>query len=756
MLERSDNSQLTEIPLASDGEEWTQCQLAAEKIGVPCVSLRELSISPNLLKKLTADNMRTYKMIPISEDENVVTLAMADPIDVVAEDVARYATGCRIRRVMTPLSHILEVLDGKRPQTESLLDAILSRIPESGEITYIQSADASAEQQQKESAELEPTAPVIQLVSSIIGDAIRMGASDIHVEPLKHAMRVRYRLDGYLRTILELPQRVQSSCITRLKIISGLDISESRKPQDGRTRAVLEGREVDMRVSSLPTYFGEKVVLRILDPKAVMVDLDRLGFTERDLENLKQVLSSSQGMILCTGPTGSGKTSTLYSALIRLNQECDNVVTVEDPIEYQLDGINQVQVNARAGVTFASALRSILRQDPDVVLIGEIRDLETAEIAVQSAQTGHLVLSTLHTNDSLSTVSRLVLMGIAPYLLASSLLCVIAQRLVRRLCPHCRKQVEPSPAALALLRAAGTTQIPQQTYGAEGCEHCNYLGYRGRMGIFEFLLVTDRIRQLLLEQASESEIEKVARSEGMQNLLEDGLQKCQDGLTSLDEVLSVLTIRRIGGRRCPECDASIATEHFVCPYCGAALQLQCVACHEPLHHDWHFCPKCKHPVGTVEETSMARVPTSELPELAVQKNTILLVSSDEALCRQVAGCLLDEKYCVLTAHEASRAMAMIYYHTPDLVLLDIDTPNLCPVEWIRKLRSRLESSLVCVVLLTTQGPEAIRGLESGADSYLLKPFAEASLLTRMEETLQHHPRVSSGLRVPALTGSPDS
>ena len=738
MLERSDNSQLTQIPLDSDSEEWAQCQLTARQIGVPCVSLRNLTVDPGMLKKISADLMRTYKMIPIAEDGDSMTLAMADPIDVVAEDVARYATGCRIQRVMTPLSHILEVLDGKRPHSESLLDAILSRIPESGEITYIQSADSAAEQQQKESAELEPTAPVIQLVSSIIGDAIRMGASDIHVEPLKHAMRVRYRLDGYLRTILELPQRVQSSCITRLKIISGLDISESRKPQDGRTRAVLEGREVDMRVSTLPTYFGEKVVLRILDPKAVMVDLDGLGFTPKDLENLKQVLSSSQGMMLCTGPTGSGKTSTLYSALIRLNQDSDNVVTVEDPIEYQLDGINQVQVNVRAGVSFASALRSILRQDPDVVLIGEIRDLETAEIAVQSAQTGHLVLSTLHTNDALSTVSRLVLMGIAPYLLASSLLCVIAQRLVRRLCPQCRKQVEPSPAALALLRAAGTTELPEQTYGPTGCEHCNYLGYRGRMGIFEFLLVTDRIRQLLLEQASESELERVARSEGMRSLLEDGLQKCQEGLTSLDEVLRVITIRRVGGRRCPECDAPIAPEHVACPYCGTALQLQCGHCHASLHGDWHFCPQCKHPLEAVEE----------------RKDTVLLVSAGQTLCAQVAGWLLEREYCVLTAHEADRATATIYRHAPDLVLLDIDTPHLCPVDWIQGLRSRMESSLICVVLLTTQGPEAIRGLDSGADSYLLKPFPEAGLLARIEETLKHHPRVSSGRRRPATVSPP--
>ena len=746
-------SQLTENPqFEVEAAEWEAAQRLAHQCGLPCLSLRDLDIDRALIKRVPKEVLETYHMVPLREEQGVITLAMSDPLDVMGEDMMKFATGCRVKRVVSPASHINEVLRGSTQPAESLLDSILRRIPESSDITLIQSADASSERQEKESTELEPTAPIIQLVSSIIGDAIRMRASDIHVEPLKHCMRVRYRLDGYLRTIVELPQRVQSSCITRFKIISGLDISESRKPQDGRTRAVLDGREVDMRVSSLPTYFGEKIVLRILDPKAVMVDLENLGLNSENLESVKQVLASSQGMILCTGPTGSGKTSTLYSALLQLNQEYDNVVTVEDPIEYQLEGINQVQVNPRAGVTFASALRSILRQDPDVVLIGEIRDLETAEIAVQSAQTGHLVLSTLHTNDALSTVNRLILMGIAPYMLASSLLCVIAQRLVRRLCPHCREPGVPAGSALALLRAAGVSQLPQQTYLPKGCEQCNFLGYQGRMGLFEILMVTDRVRQMLLDQANEADIERLARSEGMRSLLEDGMAKCEQGLTSLDEMLRVLTIRRVGGRRCHRCQASIPPEHPFCAFCGAEVLLLCSQCRTVLQPEWHFCPHCRQSAVPAEMPPMTEsvsehiTPSGPVPpppgdSLPAQK-WILLVTADGLLRAQLSACLTEEECCVLTAEDGERAHVLAHYHMPDLIILDFDLTELQVESWIKRLRSQLDSSLIPILLLSRLEATGVAGLEAGADGVLIKPFHEQHFLRKIEEMLRMHPRMA--------------
>lgn len=731
----SENSQLYEISsLEAEAAEWLECQKLSQQYGLPACSLRDLEIDPALRQRIPLEVLQTYRMLPIAENDGQITLAMADPLDVVAEDVVRYMTGRRVLRVVSPPSQIDEILSGKGPAQETLLDSILKRIPESGEITYVQSAEASAQQQEQESAELEPTAPIIQLVSSIIGDAIRMQASDIHVEPLKHVMRVRYRLDGYLRTIVELPQRVQSACITRLKIISGLDISESRKPQDGRTRAILEGREVDMRVSTLPTYFGEKVVLRILDPKAVMVDLNNLGLQPRNLESVKQVLSSSQGMILCTGPTGSGKTSTLYSALRHLNQESDNVVTVEDPIEYQLEGINQVQVNPRAGVTFATALRSILRQDPDVVLIGEIRDLETAEIAVQSAQTGHLVLSTLHTNDALSSISRLVLMGIAPYMLASSLLCVIAQRLVRRLCPHCRQSGPVPESVLSLLKAAGVPRVPSASFFAQGCPDCHQVGYRGRMGIFEVILVSDPLREMLLRGASEAECERLVRSQEMGSLLDDGWTKCEQGLTSWEELLRVVTIRRSGGRRCPGCEASVPVEYPLCVYCGQSLLSQCLHCGEALQPDWRFCPHCRH---AVEEAVLVEAPVARAALDNFQgERWVLLVTQDCHLRALVSSWLLRHDYCLLTAEHPEHALTLTRCHLPDLILLDLDTFELNAERWIATLRRQLDTSFAAVIGLSRMGDEGVLSLGCGADSYLLKPLEESLLLRRIQETLR--------------------
>ncbi len=428
--------------------EWEMCLALAQENHLEAVRLTPEKLDHQLLDLFPLEVLHNYRILPLARHGFELTLAMADPLDVVAEDVVRSISGCHVKRVVAMASEVTAALEGRLGKTETEIESILARIPDGDDITYVGVQDETPDAESGEGAKGALTPPIIQLVNSIIGDAIRMGASDIHVEPQKEHLQVRYRLDGALRTMLELPKRVQSACISRIKLMSGLDIAESRKPQDGRTRARIDGREVDLRVSSLPTFRGEKVVLRILDAQAVVISLEKLGFSPLDYEKLQQSLNSSQGMILCTGPTGSGKTSTLYSALIQLNTEEENVVTVEDPVEYQLPGVNQVQVNVKAEMTFAAALRSILRQDPDVVLIGEIRDLETAEIAVQAAQTGHLVLSTLHTNDAVSTLSRLILMGVAPYMLASALLCVMAQRLVRRLCPHCKRLGPASESAL--------------------------------------------------------------------------------------------------------------------------------------------------------------------------------------------------------------------------------------------------------------------------------------------------------------------
>jgi len=571
-------------------KDWENCLKLAQSRGLKAVRITPEMLDTDLIQAMPQEVLLNYNLLPLSRNGFELTVAMADPLDVVAEDLIRQISGCRVVTVVALAREIEDALQGRLSPGESPIEALLRHIPEIEGLAFL---NDEPEPEDTAQTELEPKGPIIQLVNSLLGDAIRMNASDIHVEPMRTCLRVRYRLDGALRTIVELPKKVQSACLSRLKLMAGIDISESRKPQDGRVRVRVDQREVDLRVSSLPTFRGERMVMRVLDSQAVVIQLEQLGFSSTDFERLQRILTASQGMILCTGPTGSGKTSTLYAALQTLNHEADNIITVEDPVEYQLEGVNQVQVHVRAGLTFAMALRSILRQDPDVVLIGEIRDQETAEIALQAAQTGHLVLSTLHTNDALSTLSRLVLMGVAPYMVASSLLCVIAQRLVRKLCAACRRPCQASEPAIRLLELAGQVP-PPHLWRSTGCEKCHNLGYKGRLGLYELLVVSDRIREMLLAGVAEYDLEIVARQEGTRSLLEDGLAKCEQGLTSLDEVLRVLTVRQKGGRMCPSCQRNLPGELSVCPFCGDDLDVLCPECHKTVQVNWLLCPFCRH------------------------------------------------------------------------------------------------------------------------------------------------------------------
>lgn len=521
-------------------EEAQLLKLMSDVYGLPLVTLASDDIDVDLAASLPAEFLKNCWVFPLKAlpEEETQPLAMADPFDVSAIDAVRYLTGKRVRRLLTSRTDIRRALRGDF-QSGAVFENILERIPEKSDIEYVHRIleDETSERAANE-------APIIQLVDSIIADAIRMKASDIHVEPMKRFVRVRYRIDGMLRTVSELPKHVQGSCTARFKLISGIDIAETRRPQDGRSRVRQKGREIDLRVSTIPIFFGEKVVVRILDHSDIELSLEKLGFEAENLRLLNQFLTSSQGLILITGPTGSGKTSTLYAALKVLNTDEVNVVTVEDPVEYQLEGVNQTQVSVKAGVTFARTLRSMLRQDPDIVMVGEIRDTETGEIVVQAAQTGHLVLSTLHTNDAPSSLARLVLMGLEPYMVAGSLLCVLAQRLVRRLCPECRYEVELEGEQREMLDRTPEKVYPRKLFRAKGCKSCSQIGYSGRAALFEVLPMTDRLRREMMAGSDEERLWRKAREDGMQTLLEDGIQKVEAGLTSLDEVLRVVTLHR--------------------------------------------------------------------------------------------------------------------------------------------------------------------------------------------------------------------
>jgi general secretion pathway protein E/type IV pilus assembly protein PilB len=382
-------------------------------------------------------------------------------------------------------------------------------------------------------------APVIKLVNMIIEEALKRRASDIHIEPLEHKFRIRYRIDGVLHEIQGPPKRLQGSIISRLKIMAGMDIAEKRMPQDGRIKLKLEKKELDLRVSTLPATYGESVVMRILDKSGFMVGLEDMGFLPENKKDFEKLINLPNGMILVTGPTGSGKTTTLYATLSHINQKERKVITIEDPVEYQLDGINQVQVKSQINLTFASGLRSMLRQAPDIIMVGEIRDLETAEIAIQSALTGHLIFSTLHTNDAVGTVARLIDMGIKPYLVASTVQGILAQRLVRTICPSCREAYNPSAEEAAMLSISPGRLKDCELYKGKGCSACNNTGFKGRMGIYELLIMNDNMRELVIENTPSTVLCKKAREFGMRTLKEDGMEKVKRGYTTIEEILRV-------------------------------------------------------------------------------------------------------------------------------------------------------------------------------------------------------------------------
>lgn len=521
--------------------ETTVLEIMSELFGVPHIS----KLTPDLLDTTLAEELphrmlENFCVYPLIREpgSEILQLACIDPFDITAIDTFRQITGRVVHLVLASKTEIEHAIHGKLLGKEGLR-LLAEELPESEQLEGLGSLLEAEANELSENA-----APIIRIVNSILREAVRRKASDIHIEPQEHSFRIRFRLDGILQPLLELPKRAEKTCISRIKIMSGLDISSSRGSQDGRMSIKIGSDKVNIRVSTIASFYGEKVVLRILDRSSVSLDLARLGLSEADYATLSQHFKASYGMILITGPTGSGKTSTLYAALTMLNSPAVNIVTVEDPVEYQIPGITQVQTNPRAGITFHSALRTFLRQDPDIILVGEIRDTETATTAVGAAQSGHLVLSTLHANDAPGTLSRLVMMGVQTHLLAGSLLCVVAQRLVRRLCQACKVSTEASREQTRWLATAVDGRQPRRLFRGGGCRECDGTGYRGRLGLYEVLTVTSSIREQIVDDAAEEALWRVARAEGMRTLLEDGLSKVESGTTSLDEVLRVVTAKR--------------------------------------------------------------------------------------------------------------------------------------------------------------------------------------------------------------------
>ncbi len=508
--------------------------------GLPYVELGSLEIDPEVVKMVPQHLAHRHKVLAIEKTRKKLKLAIADPLNVVAFDDVRLVTGLELEPVVASEEDIMAAIGRHYTGGIDLEEAMRQAVTEDLEIPEDKSEDLSVEKLRT----LTEEAPVVRLVNLIIGQSIGDGSSDIHIEPHRRSVQVRYRIDGLLHDVMTPPKALQAAIVSRIKIMANLDIAERRLPQDGRIHVAIENKEYDLRVSTLPTIFGEKVVMRILDQSSTRLGLHKLGFTPAMLEVWEAMASKPYGMILVSGPTGSGKTTTLYSTLHKINTTDKNIMTVEDPVEYQLPRVNQVQVNPKAGLTFANGLRSFLRQDPDIIMVGEIRDKETAEIAIQASLTGHLVLSTIHTNDAPSATTRLVDMGVEPFLISSSVIGVLAQRLARTICAHCKEAYTPPVEALHRLGLKPEQGEEIVFYRGKGCDRCKGSGYKGRLGIFELMPLSEPIRDLVLKGGSAAQVRDQAVAEGMKTMADDGILKVLEGVTTIDELLRVVFVEQ--------------------------------------------------------------------------------------------------------------------------------------------------------------------------------------------------------------------
>ena len=505
----------------------------SEQHKAPLISVSELPVAPLEVEKLSSKFLKQFNVLPLDLKENVLTVAMSDPSDTDTLESLRMFTGYSCRVLLGQEGDIAEVLERFYGNGGSVAKV-------SGETSDALGEYADSGEDIEHLRDMASEVPVIRLVNNLVSRAVERRASDIHIEPFEKEFRVRYRIDGILQTVDAPPVNLKAAIISRVKLMAKLNIAERRLPQDGRIKLKVLGKEIDLRVSTLPTLYGESVVMRILDKSdSSAFDLRRLGFPENLLAKIEKLTSMPHGILLVTGPTGSGKSTTLYSAMKRINLPDKKIITIEDPVEYQMDGINQIHVNAQIGLTFASGLRHIVRQDPDVIMIGEIRDLETAEIAIRSALTGHLVFSTLHTNDAPSAITRLVDMGVENYLLSSCLIGVLAQRLVRIICRHCRVEYWEEPERMKALGLEVQGHSKAKVYRGQGCEQCGFTGYESRKGIFELMEPDDEIRKMIVANESSNIIANYARHHGMKTLREDGVEKILEGTTTLDVVLRV-------------------------------------------------------------------------------------------------------------------------------------------------------------------------------------------------------------------------
>ena len=568
-------------------------QALSLQLGIPLVDLPNTPVEPQAVELIPEKVARKHLIMPISLDERDLHVAMADPLSFEAFEDVRFASGYTIKTTIATRTGVLWAID-QHYHLGSSLSTIVKDITEERLVEVVQDTRETDRKDSEDLRKKSEAAPIIRMVNLFVAEAADQGASDIHVEPSKTTMLIRNRVDGVLRKSLELPKWVQGAVISRIKIMAKMDIAEKRLPQDGRIGVRVGSKTLDLRVSTMPAAYGEKVVIRILDQATAQISLEAMGMPEEDRLQLEGLIHRPQGILLVTGPTGSGKTTTLYSAIEKIKSVERNITTIEDPIEYDISGVNQVAVREKIGLSFAVTLRAMLRQDPDVIMLGEMRDLDTTTIAMQAALTGHLVLSTIHTNSSAATVTRLRNLGVPSYLIASTLIAIVSQRLVRVICPKCRVKDEPSERDLARVGLAQTKKGEISFFRGEGCKACGETGYRGRTGIFEILPFHQQMRDLVMSKGSETDIRQLAVAKGMVTLGQAALAKVKAGVTTLSELYRVVETEEEFGAGCPHCGTSLGADFVVCPGCGHSLVSSCPSCQKMVSPDWKFCPYCRH------------------------------------------------------------------------------------------------------------------------------------------------------------------
>jgi type IV pilus assembly protein PilB len=714
----------------------------AKALRLPFVNLAAVALDQAVTGLVREELATRFQIVPLRTEGQTLVVATANPLDRGGLRDLEFSTGKRIQIEVATQTAIRDAL-GHAYHLDDALNEYLRGVPD-GNVLPVAELKEEPTTDLRNLMRETALPPVVKLLNLILVEGVRTHASDIHIEAGSTAVRVRYRIDGILEESLRLPKWIQDPLIARCKVLAKLDITERRVPQDGRIHIRFRESMVDLRVSSLPTQFGEKVTMRILDPSGVPTGLNRFNLSPRDLKCIRQAVTRPEGMILVTGPTGSGKTTTLYGMIAEIVSPTRNIVTIENPIEYQIAGVNQVEINEKQGLTFAETLRSILRQDPDVILVGEIRDAETAQIALRAAQTGHLVLSTLHTNDAVATISRLLDLGIESYMLASSLNLIIAQRLVRRICEACAEPNEPEAEALRTLQIEAVDQPFQR---GRGCPACRKTGWAGRLGVFEVMPVSPALGKLIETKAPESALRLQARADGTKLLAEHAASRVCAGVTTAEEVLRVVDIAA-AAPRCPACDRVVEENFAVCPHCATVLQCSCSSCNMRLQPEWQICPYCGSPAKHVAAAAAVASPPTAAPAAGAASRPTgeprqyrALIVDDHEDMRRLIKFTLDHSELPLTTRDApggAEALEIAQDEPPDLILLDIMMPGMDGFQVCEQLRANVRTAFIPILMLTARddpGSRA-RGFLAGTDDYVSKPFARAELLARVRRLLE--------------------